>query len=358
MRPEALIARAGVWLHQRLRAGVDRLAPAELLLADRITGVTGTVVAGALVASGLVERLDDTPRSASQLVGDGMLDGDTVHRILRGGAALGLLERSDAGFRRNRLTRGLQADAPRSLGPVAVYFASEVNLRTWSRFLEAVRIGVVPFRRAHGHGVWEHLAQSEEDGVRFAWAMDALTRLDAEAVVRTPGFSGVAGLCDVAGGTGALLEAALRAHPSLQGVLVDAPSVVQLARGRFERSGLLGRVRIEPADVFARVPEGLPAYVLKDVLHDWDDARALILLQVVRRAMPAGGRLLLVELLLEKGPVAPLASLVDLQMLAITDGGRQRSPDELAVLLSRTGFSPPVVHRTRTASSVLVAEAV
>lgn len=358
MRLGPLLARLAVWLHQRLRAGADRLAPPELLLAERITGVTGTALAGALVASGLVERLDDTPRSARELVGDGVLDGDTAERILRGAAAVGLLERRDAGFCQNRLTRALQPDAPRTLGPLAVYFASEINLRAWSRFLEAVRSGEVPFRRAHGRGVWEHLATSEEDGVRFARAMDSLTGLDAEAVVRTPGFSGVAGLCDVAGGTGALLEAALRAHPALEGVLVDAPSVVQLARRRFERSGLLGRVRLEPADVFSRVPEGLPAYVLKDVLHDWDDARALALLQVVRRAMPPGARLLLVELLLEEGPVAPLAWLVDLQMLAITDGGRQRSADELAALLGKAGFGRPVVHRTRTASSVLVSEAV
>lgn len=358
MRPGALLARLGVWVHQRLRAGVDRLAPPELLLAERITGVTGTAVAGALVASGLAERLDDTPRSARALVGDGVLDGDTAERILRGAAAVGLLDVTAAGFRRNRLTRALQPDAPRTLGPLAVYFASEVNLRAWSRFLEAVRSGEVPFRRAHGRGVWEHLATSEEDGVRFARAMDSLTRLDAEAVVRTPGFSGVSGLCDVAGGTGALLEAALRAHPGLQGVLVDAAPVVRLAQRRFERSGLMGRVRLEPADVFSRVPEGLPAYVLKDVLHDWDDGRALSLLRVVRGAMLPGARLLLVELLVERGPVAPLASLVDLQMLAITDGGRQRSVDELAALLGKAGFGPPVVHRTATASSVLVSQAV
>jgi O-methyltransferase domain len=358
MRPEALAARLVVWVHQRLRAWVDRLAPPELLLAERITGVTGTAVAGALVASGLVERLDDAPRSTRELVGDGLLDADTAERILRGAVALGLVKRGRTGFRRTRLSRALQADAPRSLGPVAVYFASEANLRTWSRFLEGVRSGVVPFRSAHGCGVWEHLALSEEDGLRFACAMDALTRLDAETVVRTPGFSGVARICDVAGGTGALLEAALRAHPALEGVLVDAPAVVQLARRRFEDSGLLGRVRLEPADVFARVPEGLPAYVLKDVLHDWDDARALVLLQVIRRAMPAGARLLLVELLMEKGPVSSLASLVDLQMLAITDGGRQRSVEELAVLLGKAGFGLPVVHRTRTPSSVLVAEPV
>ena len=358
MRPGAFAARLGVWLHQRLRAWVDRLAPPELLLSERITGVARTAVAGALVSSGLAERLDDTPRSARELVGDGVLEHDTAERILRGAAAIGLLERNAAGFRRNRLTRALQPDSPRSLGALAAWFASEPNLRAWSRFLEAVQAGEVPFRRAHGQGVWEHLASSEEEGARFARAMDALTRLDAQVVVQTPGFSGLDGLCDVAGGTGALLEAALLAHPRLEGVLVDAPGVVRLARCRFERSGLLGRVRLEPADVFAHVPEGLPAYVLKDVLHDWDDPRALALLQVVRRAMLAGARLLLVELLLEEGPVHALASLVDLQMLTVTDGGRQRSVGELADLLHRAGFAPPVVHRTRTASSVLVSEAV
>jgi hypothetical protein len=358
MRPAARAARVAVWIHQRLRAGVDRLAPPELLLAERITGVAATAVTGALVSSGLAGRLDDRPRSARELVGDGGLDSDSADRLLRGAAALGLVDRVGDGFLRNRLTRGLQPDGRRTLAPLATFFASETNVRAWSRFLEAVHAGEVPFRRAHGHGIWEHLAGSEEEGTHFARAMEALTRLDAEVVVDTPGFSGLVGLCDVAGGTGVLLEAALLAHPGLQGVLVEAPSVVQLARRRFERAGLLGRVRLEPADVFARVPEGLPAYVLKDVLHDWDDARALALLEVVRQAMPAGARLLLVELLLGDGPVEPLASLVDLQMLALTDGGRQRSVEELAALLRRSGFAPPVVHRTRTASSVLVSEAV
>ena len=357
MTPAALAVRLALGLHQRLRAWVDRLAPAELLLAERITGVARTAVAGALVSSGLAERIDDTPRSAGELAGEGLL-ADTAARILRGAAAVGLVERSRGGFRRNRLTRLLLPDAPRTLGPLAAYFASEPNLRAWSRFLEAVRAGEVPFRQAHGCGVWEHLASSEKDGASFARAMEAVTRLDAEAVVHTPGFSGLPLLCDVAGGTGALLEAALRAYPALEGVLVDAPGVMRIARGRFERAGLLGRVRLEPADVFARVPEGLPAYVLKDVLHDWDDARALALLAVVRRAMPPRGRLLLIELLLEGGAGEALAALVDLQMLAVTDGGRQRSVEELAALVQQAGFSPPVVHRTATSSSVLVSEAV
>ena len=288
-----------------------------------------------------------------------MLSVDTAERILRGAAAVGLVERTRAGFRRNRLTRALSR-SPRSLGPMAQYFASEHNLRAWSRFLEAVRQGEVPFRQAHGCGVWEHLASSRGGRRALRPGHGRAHRAGRRpVVVRTPGFSGLAALCDVAGGTGALLEAALRAHPALEGVLVDAPGVVQLARRRFEQSGLLGRVRLEPADVFTRVPEGLPAYVLKDVLHDWDDARALALLEVVRRAMPPGARLLLVELLLDGGAVEALASLVDLQMLAVTDGGRQRSVDAA----DRAAPAGGLLCRRwctgrRTASSVLVSEAV
>ena len=114
MSPGALAARVALWVYQRLRASVDRLAPPELLLADRITGVTATVVTGALVASGLIERLDDVSRSAHELAAGGTLGDDNAERILRGGAALGLVERSGAGFRRNRLTRALQPGAPRS----------------------------------------------------------------------------------------------------------------------------------------------------------------------------------------------------------------------------------------------------
>ena len=353
----AAAVRALVWVHQRIRALADRLAPAELLVSERITGVARTALAGALVRSGLAERVDDRPRPVRELA-EGLQDVHTAERILRAAAALGLVRGSARGFRRSRLTPGLQTSGRRTLGPLAVYFASESNLRAWSRFSEAVGTGEVPFRRAHGRGVWEHLAGSEEERALFARAMDAVTRLDAEVVVRTPAFDGLEGLCDVAGGTGGLLEAALVAHPALQGVLVDAPAVVQLARDRFERSGLLPRVRLEPADVFLEVPAGLSAYVLKDVLHDWDDTRALTLLEVVRRAIPPGGRLLLVELLVEGSPAAELVALVDLQMLAVTDGGRQRSRAELGELLRRAGFSPPVLHRTPSPSSVLVSRPV
>src|SRR5262249_48748228 len=193
---------------------------------------------------------------------------------LRGAAALGLAHRSAAGYRANRLTRGLQRRQPRSLSALATFFASPANLQTWGRLAEAVRRGTVPFRQAHGEGVWEHLARSEGENALFARAMEEITRLDAEAVVATPAFAHLPVLCDVAGGTGAFLEAALLRHRGLRGVLVDSPQVIALARSRLEPSGLLPRIELHAADVFHSVPAGLPAYVMKDVLHDWSDASA------------------------------------------------------------------------------------
>ena len=216
----------------------------------------------------------------------------------------------------------------------------------------------MPFREAHGEGVWENLARSDAEVALFARAMEEVTRLDAELVVATPAFAGLSLLCDVAGGTGALLEVALRRHPGMRGVLVDSPEVIQLARSRLEAAGMLARVELQAADVFQSVPRGLPAYVLKDVLHDWSDARAEALLRVVRGAVAPGGRVLLVEVLTGPRSLEELAARMDLQMLAVTDGGRQRSLAEMTRLLAAAGFSAPVVHPTALASSVLVARAV
>ena len=355
--PPRLLSHGLVWLHQRLRRGVDRLAPAELLLTERICGVQQTALAGLLVTSGLADRLDDHPRPAATLVGPAVPDAPTAERILRGAAALGLVHRSPRGYRANRLTRGLQRHRPRSLSALATFFASAANLASWSRLSEAVGQGTVPFRQAHGESVWEHLARSEDQGTLFARAMEEITRLDAELVVSTPAFAGLAVLCDVGGGTGALLEMALRRHPGLRGVLVDSPQVIALARSRLEAAGVLPRIELHAADVFHSVPQGLPAYVLKDVLHDWSDASAEQLLRVIRAAIAPGGRLLLVEMGTGPAPVEELAATVDLQMLAMT-GGRQRSVGELESLLRATGFSAPVVHATALASSVLEARAV
>ena len=356
--PPQFLSHGLVWLHRRLRRAVDRLAPTELLLSERISGVQQTAVAGLLVTSGLADRLDGQVRTAASLVGQAVPDARTVERILRGAAALGLIRRSGGGYRANRLTRGLQGHRPRSLSALATYFASSATLEAWSRLPEAVRQGAVPFRQAHGEGVWERLARSDGEGALFARAMEELTRLDAELVVATPAFADLPVLCDVAGGTGALLEVALLRHPGLRGVLVDSPQVIALARSRLEAAGVLPRIELHAADVFQSVPRGLAAYVMKDVLHDWNDARAEMLLRVVREAIAPGGRLLLVEVLIGRPSLEEVAATVDLQMLAVTDGGRQRSARELEELLRATGFSTPVVHSTALASSVLEARAV
>ena len=153
-------------------------------------------------------------------------------------------------------------------------------------------------------------------------------------------------MCDVAGGVGTLLAAILRDRPALRGVLVDAPGVLAEAEGFLAGEGLADRVDRSPGDMFERIDAVADLYVLKDVLHDWDDERSLRILRTVRAAMPTGARVVLVETLQDPDRPDPIASLVDVHMLTQCDGGRQRSVAELHALLREAGLRPGAVHRT------------
>jgi hypothetical protein len=153
-------------------------------------------------------------------------------------------------------------------------------------------------------------------------------------------------VCDVAGGAGTLLAGVLRAHPGLRGVLVEAPGVLTEAEVYLREKGVLDRVTLSAGNMFERVDAQADIYVLKDILHDWDDERCLTILQTVRAAMPTGARVVLVESPQDRNRVEPIASLIDVHMLTQCDGGRQRSVAELHDLLRRSGLKPGAVRLT------------
>jgi ubiquinone/menaquinone biosynthesis C-methylase UbiE len=153
-------------------------------------------------------------------------------------------------------------------------------------------------------------------------------------------------VCDVAGGVGTLLAAILRARPGARGVLVDAPGVLAEAEDHLTSAGVRDRVELSEGNMFERIDARADVYVLKDVLHDWDDDRCLTILRTVRAAMPDGARLVLVEMLQEANEVDPIASGVDVHMLTQCDGGRQRSAAELHALMRAASIEPGAVRLT------------
>jgi hypothetical protein len=165
-------------------------------------------------------------------------------------------------------------------------------------------------------------------------------------------------LCDVGGGRGALIAAILSVHRELRGVLFDIPSVVEASSGVLAAWGVEDRCRTAAGSFFEEVPADCDAYVLKEILHDWDDARVLAILAVCRKAMRSGATLLVMELILVDDNRFHPAKLLDMEMLDVTNEGRQRTAEELGGLLARSGFRLQRVVALPAATSIVEAVAV
>ena len=141
-----------------------------------------------------------------------------------------------------------------------------------------------------------------------------------------------------------MLAGILGARPELRGILVEASGVLAEADGHLKRAGVRERVDLREGDIFERVDAEADLYLLKDILHDWDDEGSLQILRTVAAAMSPGSKLVLIEQLLERNDTDPIISSVDMHMLAECDGGRQRSAKELGELMRAAGLRPGEVH--------------
>jgi hypothetical protein len=211
-------------------------------------------------------------------------------------------------------------------------------MRAWHDLETSVRTGKSAFPRVHGVSVWAWFDEHPEERETFAGFMMGLTIADAPVIASFYPWREVKRVCDVGGGRGTLLSELLVRHPHLEGILCDGAGVIEQARQLVERRGLGARMQLMPGSFFAEVPIGADAYVLKNVMHDWDDARCLHILGVMRKAMKPGARIILCESLVEKNDAESLAAIADVQMLMASDDGRERGRAELERLLTSAGF--------------------
>ena len=306
-------------------------------LRQMIGGCLVTQLIYVVAKIGIADRLAGGPRTADQLAPATAVHPQGLYRVLRALASLGVFtEDAQARFSLTEVAGPLRSDAPDSLHAFALLWG-EVLWPTCGALLHSVRTGQPAFEHLHGMGVFEYLHQHPQSAEIFDRAMTNLTRRLAPAVVAAYDFGSFGTLVDVGGGQGTLLSAALRAHPKLKGVLYDRAEVLASARRTLAGEGVLERCELVRGDFFASVPEGGDAYLLKDILHDWEDARAVAILKNCARAMKPDSRLLVVERSLPEQNVPGPAKLVDITMLAVT-GGRERSEEEYAELFRKAGL--------------------
>ena len=347
-RPPPRAAVAAVLAARRALHGLaDRIVPAHIALFDKSIGLGRTSILGALAELGIADELARGPATAEDLAARLDLDADALHRVLRAAAVEGATRLDRRGrFRLTRLGRPLTTGDPRTIHAWVRYIALPSTGAAWGDLAESVRTGRSAFRRQHGSSVWEWFSAHPDEERLFAAAMRRLTQEDAPAIARGYPWPERGTVCDVAGGVGTLLAAILETRPGLRGVLVDAPGVLHEADAHLRQRGLRERVDLAEGDIFERVDARADVYVLKDVLHDWDDAASARILATVRATMARGARLVVIEALQERNRPDQIASLADVQMLTQCEEGRQRSAQELGALLRGAGLTPGPVRRT------------
>lgn len=331
-------------------------AGARALMEELVGGYRLTQMIYVVAELGIVDRLETTgPQSADALAAACGAHAPSLYRVLRALAGAGVMHEDAAGrFTATEAGRLLLRDRPDSLRPWVIDYGQPWWWQPWGRLLHTVRTGETAFTAVHGREFFDWLRAHPEELARFNAHMTAMTAATATAVAERCDLAGIDVAIDVAGGHGGLLAALLEREPRLTGVLFDLPEVVAGAGPVLEARGVAARVGCLGGNFFESVPGGGDLYLLKDIVHDWDDERALAILRNCRAAMPAAARLALVERVIEPGNAAAPAKLLDVSMMVLT-GGRERSAADYARLLDQAGLRLRQVTPTRSAHSLLEA---
>jgi len=240
-----------------------------------------------------------------------------------------------------------------------LFLVGEWCWRTWGGLLHSVRTGEPAFDHVFGMSNFEYWAHDAEAGATHDAYFRAMARTTSAPLVAAYDFSRFGTVVDVGGSAGALLAAILQAHPGVRGVLFDLPHVVAGAAAVLTEAGVADRCAVVGGTFFESVPAGGDAYLLKYVIHDWDDARAVAILRRCREVTAPESVLLLIEQVLperlEAGAAAQRVARLDLQMLVLTPGGRERTEGEFRALLREAAFELRAVLPTASPFHILEA---
>ncbi|QCS10977.1 methyltransferase [Streptomyces clavuligerus] len=309
----------------------------------------------------VVELIGEGPRPAADVAAAAGAEPRHMTRLLRALAGLGLLKEHTPGtFSVTPAGRFLDPRRPDSVASLVRMLTDPLMLRAWEHLDDSVRTGDTAFEAVFGTDFFGHLARNPELSAEFNAAMSQATRYAAAALPHAFDFSRFTTVTDVGGGDGTLLAAVLDAHPGVGGVVYDTADGLAQTRRTLRRHGLLERCSTIAGDFFQSVPGGSDLYLMKSVLHDWPDDRAVTILRHCRAVLPPDGRVLIVEPVLPDvvpeavgAPGAAVRGLVylsDLNMM-VNVGGRERTRRDFEELCGRAGLrvvsSAPLAGATR-----------
>jgi hypothetical protein len=301
---------------------------------------SGLLVAAALNAAlklRIPDQLIDGPKRVSELARDSNVHEQALYRSLRALAAAGIFTEIDDGvFANSPTSEVLRSDHPVRAIDTALWMTNQFHFHTYAEFMHSVRTGETCVERAVGMPVFDYFPTNQECNTEFNNAMTSITAMVVPAVLANYDFSGMGTLCDVAGGHGLLLTSILEKHPDLNGIVFDLPHVIEGTRERINTAGLAHRCQTVGGDFFQSVPEA-DSYIMKNIIHDWEEAKAVAILRNCANAMRGNGKILLLEAVLPEGDKPHMGKVIDLEMLAMP-GGQERNAKQYDELFEKAGL--------------------
>jgi SAM-dependent methyltransferase len=278
-----------------------------------------------------------------------------VRRLMRALTSVGLFDEAEGRFGLNALSRQLLPNRPGSVVPVLRLASEDWVAALWRHLPDAVRSGKPAVERVLRMPLFEYLARHKAAGEVFDRAMLSMTAQTTGAVLEAYDLTGVRTLVDLGGGLGQFLMAALERYPQLRGTLFEAPRTAEAAAKQIAETGLGSRIEVSQGNFLDNpLPAGADVYLLMNVIHDWGDADAVRILTRVREALRPGARLLVVEMVLPESAGAPcMGAVLDLQMLLLFDGGRERTEAEFRSLFVDAGLRLGRVFRTASPACIM-----
>lgn len=314
----------------------------------------GYVYAGALravAALGVADLLAGGPLTVAELAGRAEVHEVPLRRVLRVLATRGIFEElADGRFGLTTAGQALRSDAPLSARPAVLMLTDTTLWRPVGEVELSLRRGGSVFEDIFGMSFFDYVARNQQTATAFHSGMAAFSDQENEPLAAAYDFPASGVVVDVGGGHGGFLLEVLRRHPGLDGVLMDEPHVV--AEHRLDVEEVKGRWRPAPGDFFAEVPAGADVYMIKRILHDWDDESCVRILRNCRRAMNDGGRILVLDAVIPPGNEPHQAKAVDM-MLMTAFPGRERTEAEFAELFTAAGLRPARIIPTGTVVSIV-----
>lgn len=284
------------------------------------------------------DAMADEPRSVDDIARRTGTHAPSLRRLLRTLASGGIVtEHDNGGYALTTLGHTLRADAEGSVRDAVIWVSEPMHYGSCGELAHTVKTGALAFDKLFGAAYFDYLAANPQAGRVWDAGMGCFSSMEDAPIAGAVALANGACVVDIGGGQGGFLAKVLRANPTARGVLFDRAEVVANPR-RLTGAQLAGRYEVAAGDFFAAIPTGGDCYVYKRILHDWDDERCITLLRRCREAIPAGGRLLVIDAVIPPGNDPHPAKIVDMVMMGVLPG-RERTEREFAQLFSAAGFA-------------------